>query len=136
MLRNILVGQTDDVFVQIIRYTFVGGVAFIIDFSSLFVLTEFVSIHYLISAAIGFLLGLTTNYLLSIIWVFSRRTLKNRWHEMVIFAAIGIIGLGLNEFFIWFFTEQFKVHYLGSKIVSTILIYLWNFLARRFMLFS
>ncbi len=136
MFRSLLVVQTDNIFVQLFRYTFVGGIAFIVDFTSLFVLTGFLGIHYLISAMVAFLLGLTTNYLLSITWVFNKRTLNNRLHEIIIFAVIGAVGLGLNEFFIWFFTEKMSVHYLGSKVISTVFVYLWNFLARRFVLFS
>lgn len=134
-LAKLLKNRTDNTSIQLLRYTFVGGIAFIVDFFSLFVFTEIFTIYYLISAAIAFLLGLATNYFLSIVWVFYRHTLSNRWYEFGIFALIGIVGLGLNEFFIWFFTEHIHFHYLLSKIVSTVFIYLWNFFARKFILF-
>ncbi len=79
MIERLLKGPTERTSIQLFRYTFVGGVAFIVDFSSLFVLTDFFGIYYLISAALAFILGLATNYVLSIIWVFSRRTLINNW---------------------------------------------------------
>jgi len=135
MIEKLLKSQTDNTLIQLFRYTFVGGVAFIVDFSLLFIFTDFFGIYYLISAALAFLLGLTTNYILSIIWVFNKRTLKNRWLEFGIFSLIGIIGLGFNEFIIWFFTEHVYFHYLQSKIVSTVFVYLWNFFARKFILF-
>jgi len=131
----LFIDQTDNTFVQLFRYTFVGGTAFIVDFGLLFVLTDLVNIHYLISAAISFLLGLATNYWLSIIWVFNRRILTNKSLEFGIFAFIGIIGLGFNELFIWFFTEYVHFHYLLSKIVSTVFVFLWNFIVRKFILF-
>ncbi len=135
MIEKLLKSQTDNTLIQLFRYTFVGGVAFIVDFSLLFIFTDFFGIYYLISAALAFLLGLTTNYILSIVWVFNKRTLKNRWLEFGIFSSIGIIGLGFNEFIIWFFTEYVYFHYLQSKIVSTVFVYLWNFFARKFILF-
>ena len=135
MITKLLQERTDNTFIQLFRYTFVGGVAFIVDFCSLYVLTEIFGIHYLVSAALAFLLGLATNYFLSIVWVFHIHTLKNRWYEFGIFTLIGIVGLGLNEFFIWFFTERIHFYYLLSKIVSTVFVYLWNFFARKFMLF-
>lgn len=135
MIEKLLKNQTDNTLIQLFRYTFVGGVAFIVDFSLLFIFTDFFGIYYLISAALAFLLGLTTNYILSIVWVFNKRTLKNRWLEFGIFSSIGIIGLGFNEFIIWFFTEHVHFHYLQSKIVSTVFVYLWNFFARKFILF-
>lgn len=135
-LHSLFKEKTNNTFIQLFRYTFAGGIAFIVDFGSLFCLTEFFSIHYLISAAFAFILGLTTNYLLSIIWVFSSRNVGKKWLEFIIFAIIGIIGLGMNEFVIWFFTEKAMFHYLLSKIISTIIVYSWNFFARKYLLFK
>ena len=126
----------DDSFVgQLFRYTIVGGFAFIIDFGSLVLLTSVFHVYYLYSAAIAFMLGLSTNYSLSITWVFSTRSLSNRYAEFAIFAWTGIIGLGLNEFFMWLFTDIGHQHYVVSKIVSTFLVFSWNFLSRKFILF-
>lgn len=135
MIEKILTYKTDNSFIQLFRYTLVGGLAFIVDFGLLFIFTDIFRIYYLISAALAFLSGLTTNYILSIVWVFNKRRLRNKSFEFGIFALIGFIGLGFNELFIWFFTEQFHSHYLLSKIFSTGFVYLWNFSARKFMLF-
>ncbi len=40
MLKNLFVNKTDNTVVQLFRYTFVGGVAFIFDFGSLDILTK------------------------------------------------------------------------------------------------
>jgi len=134
-LRNLLRGSTDSTLVQLFRYTFVGGAAFVFDFSFLYILTEFMGLHYLLSASLSFLLGLTVNYVLSILWVFSSHALRSRWAEFAVFAVVGIVGLGLNALFMWLFTEVAGLHYLLSKIVSTILVFLWNFFARKVSLF-
>lgn len=135
-IDRLLKNQTNNTLIQLFRYTFVGGFAFIVDFSLLVILTEFCGIHYLISTAIALTIGLSINYCLSVIWVFDKRKLANRSIEFTLFAIIGIIGLGLNELFIWLFTEFAGFHYLISKIISTAIIYLWNFFARKFILFN
>jgi len=134
-LKSLLSDPTDNAALQLLRYTFVGGAAFVLDFSTLFMLTESVGIHYLISAAIAFIVGLTTNYSMSVIWVFNKHTIQNRLAEFLLFAAIGLLGLCLNEVFLWFFTEKVALYYLLSKIISTILVYLFNFTARKAVLF-
>ena len=106
-----------------------------IDMGTLFILTEYANIYYLTSAAIAFLLGLATNYFLSIFWVFNRRSVQNRMAEIIIFAVIGVIGLGLNEGLIWYFTEIVCLYYMISKVISTGFIYLWNFFARKYILY-
>lgn len=133
--KKLIKDQTDKTMIQLFRYFFVGGAAFLVDFITLFVLTDFFDIYYLISAAIAFILGLLANYILSVNWVFNRRTVENRKFEFGIFAVIGIVGLGLNEVIIWFFTDNFQMYYLYSKIISAVIILFWNFFARKITLF-
>ena len=135
MIEQLLKNKTNNTLIQLFRYTFVGGIAFIFDFGTLYLLTEYFNIYYLVSAAIAFLFGLTINYFLSIIWVFQKRSLKSKYVEFIVFALIGIIGLALNEFIIWFFTETVNIHYLQSKIISTVFVYLYNFSIRKYFLF-
>lgn len=87
--QKLLKDQTDKTRIHLFRYLFVGGAAFIVDFVSLFILTEFFGIYYLISAGIAFILGLIANYFLSLSWVFNKRTLESRTFEFGIFAIIG-----------------------------------------------
>lgn len=134
-LGKLLKDGTDNTGIQLFRYGFVGGVAFLVDFGSLYFFTEFFGIYYLTSAAIAFLLGLITNYILSISWVFNKRTLNNIKVEFGVFTIIGIVGLTLNEVFIWAFTEKLQLYYLYSKIISAAIILFWNFFARKFTLF-
>lgn len=79
------------------RYFVVGGAAFIADSGVIYVLTEIFSIYYLTSAAIGFVIGVVVNYLLSILWVFDNRKLENNYWAFTIFAFIGICGLLINH---------------------------------------
>ena len=133
--KKLLKDETDKTKIQMFRYLFVGGAAFIVDFLSLFILTDFFGIYYLISAAIAFILGLVANYFLSISWVFNKRKLNKRHVEFGVFALIGVVGLGLNEVFIWFFTQDLQIYYLISKMIAAVIILFWNFFARKLMLF-
>lgn len=135
-IGGFLFKKSDKTSVQLFKYFFVGGIAYSVDFSSLFILTDIVKVHYLISAAIAFTLGLITNYTLSIFWVFSKRTVADKRLEFIIFSIIGLVGLGLNEVIIWFFTETAHFHYLISKVFSTVVVFFWNFFVRKKILFS
>lgn len=121
---------------QLFQYLIVGGIAFAVDFSVLYLLTEFVSLHYLLSATASFLIGLLVNYTLCIRWIFDYRALENRAHEFAIFAAIGIVGLVLNNLLLFGFTETLGVHYLISKLMAAFFVLVFNFSLRRHLLFS
>lgn len=121
---------------QMIRYSISGAIAFSVDIALLFILTEFADINYLIAAVIAFITGMLIVYLLSISWVFPIRSLKSRQKEIWIFFFIGIIGLCLNEVIIWSFTEFVNLHYMASKLISTTIVYFWNFFNRKYILFN
>ncbi len=131
-----LSAKADSLTGQFFRYFVVGGVAFVVDFTLLFLLTDFGHLHYLLSASIAFMAGVAVNYALSVGWVFDHRSVDNRTHEFVIFAVIGILGLSLNAVLMWLFTELVGFHYLGSKIAAAALIFLFNFGTRKVLLFS
>jgi putative flippase GtrA len=135
LCRRVIIDPTDSLTVQFLRYTVVGGCAFLVDFSVLVLLTSFVGLHYLISAALAFLAGSVTNYALSTAWVFHQRTFSDRRLEFLLFAGIGLVGLGLNEALMWLLTDGVGLHYMLSKLGATFLVYFWNFLARKFCLF-
>lgn len=136
LMKKLFKDDTEKTLIQLFRYIFVGGAAFLVDIGSLYILTSFVGIYYLISAAIAFILGLIANYILSIGWVFNNRTLNSAKLEFGVFALIGVVGLGFNEVLIWFFTEDIHIFYLISKVMAAILILFWNFFARKFTLFK
>lgn len=133
---TLFMGETENTLIQLLRYLFVGGAAFVVDFLTLFCLTNFLHLHYLLSAAAGFVLGLAANYFLSVRWVFSQRNIENRTAEFVLFAWIGVIGLGMNEAIMWVCVEFIAIHYLLAKVIATIMVFLWNFMARKYVLFN
>lgn len=135
MLTNLFVTRTDNAAIQLFRYGFVGAVAFLVDFGTLVGLTEFAGLHYLLSAAIAFLVGLAVNYTISIRWVFAERALERRSLEFAAFAAIGAAGLGINEGIMALCTGLMGMHYALSKALSTVIVFFWNFFARRQCLF-
>jgi putative flippase GtrA len=135
-LSRLFRDKTDSTLIQLFRYGFVGGMAFLVDYGTLYVLTEFLGLHYLLSATIAFVIGLVTNYLLSIAWVFNSRKSGSRWVEFTVFALIGIIGLGLNALVMYLCTDFLGMHYLISKLVSTAIVFFWNFFARKTILFK
>lgn len=135
-IKTILKEKPGSLVGQLFRYAFVGGISFVVDYGSLWLLTEKAGLPYLWSAAIAFILGLICNYLLSTAWVFGESKLKNAWAEFAAFAIIGVIGLGLNELIMFACTDGLGFHYMLSKIVSTGIVFFWNFLARRFLVFK
>ncbi|MGB4413938.1 MAG: GtrA family protein [Paludibacter sp.] len=119
-----------------VRYFFAGGIAFIADTSVLYLLTEFAGFNYLISSIIGFSTGLIITYLMSIGWIFDQKRLKNKTFEFSVFVLIGVVGLALTSLFMWLFTSIWLLHYILSKIITTAIVFIWNFIAKKRILFT
>ncbi|MDR1543738.1 MAG: GtrA family protein [Prevotellaceae bacterium] len=135
-LEKFYKGKTGDWSIQILRYLAAGSAAFTVDFVFLWLLTDVFDVYYLTSSRISFSVGLIITYLFSIFWVFDKRRLKSRQAEFLIFALIGVVGFVLTDWFMQFFTNLLSVHYLFSKIFTTIIVFVWNFIAKRFILFT
>ncbi|WP_229116385.1 GtrA family protein [Parenemella sanctibonifatiensis] len=128
--RRLFTGHTDHVGIQLFRYVFVGGTAAVVDLGLLLLLSSVAGRDlYLVWAGIAFLAGLAVNYLLSIAWVF--QSSDRRRTEMILFAAIGVVGLGFNELILWIGVSQLGQDLTLSKLVSMVLVMFWNFFARR-----
>lgn len=122
--------------IQFLRYTLVGGAAFVIDFLCLFALVQFAALHYVLAACMAYLAGMVCNYMCSIHWVFGFRRVAQWQREFAIFFSIGIAGLVLNGLLISLGVEVFRFNYLGAKLYAGALILLFNFSARKLLLFS
>lgn len=118
-------------FFQFFRYFGAALVGYIFDFGGLIFLKEILGLHYLVAATLSFILGLVIVYILSNRYVFGESKIKSRSTEFGLFALIGVIGLLILNSLMWVFTDILAFSYVLSKIVATIFVYVWNFLARR-----
>ncbi len=124
----------DNILVQLIRYVFVGAAAFVADAGALWLVSDLLHIHYLIAAAVAFIFGLFVNYVLSKLFVFKQQK-ESKVKEFIAYGIIGVIGLGLTEVLMFLFTEAAGIHYMLSKVISAVIVLMWNFAARKFILY-
>ena len=122
-------------FREALGYVAVSGCALLVDISMLWVLVHFFSWWYLAAATTSFLMGLGVIYALSVTLVFKQRRLKDRKVEFASFAAIGVVGLGINAAVMAFAVKALGLHYLIAKCGAAGFTFLWNFVARRQLLF-
>ena len=136
MIDKLFRERTDDIFLQFFRYIFVGGTAFIVDFFFLYFFSDICGIYYLISAVLSFIISVLVNYIMSTRWVFNQDNICNKVLEFNLFILISTIGLVFTEVLLYFFTDIVGLYYLVSKIIASIIVLFWNFLARRVMFYG
>jgi len=119
---------------QLFRFGIVGGIAFLIDYSILFICTEYLGIYYLISSFISFTVSTVFNYIASVRWVFDVDQKKSQRRNFVLFIVFSVIGLGINQCIMWFGVEKLDFYYMLVKIGATAIVMVFNFVTRKMFL--
>lgn len=115
---------------QMFRYGFVAGFGLLIDFGTVIFTREVLGFHYLLAATSGFMLGLVCTYTLSNLLVFGQPK-GDRRKLFLLFGLIGLIGLGILNLLMWGLTGGLGINYIISKALATIVVFMWNFFARK-----
>lgn len=116
---------------QMFRYAWVSLFSYLSDAGILFVFTEFVGLHYLVSTVIAAMLSGTLNYFMSANPHVFGSSSGNRYLEFFLFTMIGVGSLAINLSVMWLFTDYLHLYYMISKIISIVAVFLWTFFLRR-----
>lgn len=128
--------QLTALFFSFCKYLVAGGFGFVLDYGTLTFCNKILGWDHLISAALGFTVGLVFVYISSNKWVFDARKLSDRrMLEFAVFTLIGLVGLGLTVLFMYCFVDLLSLDPLLAKIPTTALVLVWNYGARKVILY-
>lgn len=122
--------------VHLFRNSISSLISFNMDVLLLWILVSFSPLRERLSIALAFVFGMTLSYLFSIFWVYRERSFSSRYIEYGLFVLIGIIGLTLNDILIRVFSRVLGWPLIPAKYLAGITIYVYNFMARKWLLFS
>ncbi len=120
---------------QIVYYVFFAGAATIFDFGILYLLTDKAHLHYFISAAISYTVGMAVNYTLNKFFNFKDKDKKIAL-QFGVFVGVALVGLALNQAIISALVELFGLWYMFAKAVSLLLVMFWSFWAHKNITFN
>ena len=133
--RSALSRGNNRVLAQMIRYGFVSGLAFLVDFFSMYAGIHAFHLPVLLATTIAFTLGIIVNFITSTLWVFDSSA-RRRHVEMGLFLLVGVTGLGLNALIVWFGHEVLGIWAMVAKLISTAVVFFWNYLLRRYLIYT
>ncbi len=126
---------------QFIKYCFAGGIAFVFDFLTLtfthIVVFNNCAYSVYLGTAAGFIVGTFINYLISKKLVFATNSThaKRASIEFTIFLLIGLFGLLITEIGMFVGTQMIRGSYAITKVLMAIIVLIWNFVARRILIY-
>ncbi len=126
--------RNNKLFIQIFKFGFVGGLAFLIDYGVLIFCKEILHLDVLISAALGFCVSVIFNYIASVKWVFDVNENNSKSKNFVLFIVFSVIGLLLTELIMHFGVNVLDFNYMIVKIIATAIVMIFNFVTRKMFL--
>ena len=127
---------------QFISYFFVGGVAAIVEWVMFFIFANVLQINYFVSTVIAFIFSTTANWILGRITTFKdNNTYKDKKaKEAFLVFIVSAIGLLFNLILMYLFVTVMGFDSsLGktlSKITATGIVFIWNFLIRKLVIYK
>ena len=118
---------------KFLKYGIVGFSGMVIDFSITFLLKEKLKIHRYVASSTGFVVAATSNWILNRLWTFESSNPRIAT-EYGSFFIISVVGLGLNNLFLWLFEKRMKFYL--AKLCAIAVTTLWNFLANYYLTFN
>lgn len=126
---------------QFFSYFCVGGSAAIVEWMLFTIFANVIGINYLIATCAAFVFSTATNWLLGRIWTFREsNAYKGRaaFEAVLVFMVSGvglIFNLGLMYFFVTMMKLNSPIQKTASKIVSTGIVFIWNYLIRKLLIY-
>lgn len=127
---------------QFISYFFVGGVAAIVEWVMFFIFANVLQINYFVSTVIAFIFSTTANWILGRITTFKdNNTYKDKKaKEAFLVFVVSAIGLLFNLILMYLFVTVMgfdsSLCKTLSKIAATGIVFIWNFLIRKLVIYK
>jgi len=120
---------------EVAKYLVAGSLAFGSDITVLYLCTDYLGLHYLVSNILGYATGVQFAYLLNVNWVFADRVYSNRQLEFLIFNIIVFTGLIISEVAMSLLVELAGLGYLTAKVFSSGFVMVSNYVGKKVFLF-
>jgi putative flippase GtrA len=134
--RRERLGALPRLVVDLVRYGAASAAALLVDAGTLALLNRVFGVDYLVASASGFLLGLVVVYLLSVRYVYEDARALRPAQEAMGFLVTGFVGLGLTQALMALLVGWLALPVMIAKIPTVGVVFLFNFLSRRMLLFS
>lgn len=114
---------------RFLKFCLVGALGVVVNVGLLWLLTEFLGLFYVLSAAVSIETSILFNFALNDLWTFrDRRQLgSNTLARALKYNLTCALGVGINLGILALLTEVFGVYYIISNLIGIAGATLWNF---------
>lgn len=118
------------------RYGLGSTISYIINLLIIWIMTDMLGVHYLLSSIVGYASIVISSYIFSVTWIFTERKIASKGKEFVAFTLITVFAILMNLISMWFFTDYLGWYYIISNITTNFLATIWGYVPKKIFLFS
>ena len=116
------------------NFGLIGIVATGIDFVLLYFFTSVLQLNLYLATVLAFSLALVFNYIASMKYVFVAKEGLSASQRSGIFLFTALVGLGINQLFMFLGVDVLHANYLIAKFMATFFSMAFNFVVRQWLL--
>lgn len=119
---------------ELIMYGVIGCSGVALDCLAFFLLTHYLSVHYLLSNAISITIGICNNF-------YWNATLNFKVKDKLLmrffsFYCVGLIGMGVSSILLYLFVDVGGVNLIAAKLAIICIVTVSQFLLNKFLTFK
>jgi putative flippase GtrA len=118
------------------KYVVSGGSSAVMNVGTLYALTEYAHIHYLVSAVIAFFVAFFMSFLLQKFWTFKDVGTEGMHRQMMWYLLLSLANLGINILLIYSLVEFVHLWYVAAAITSGALLAISNYFIYKHVIFA
>lgn len=120
----------------VVRYLMSGGSSFGVSVVTLYLLTEYLGVYYLVSAVFAFLAGFFVSFFMMKHWTFRDGSTDKVRKQLAGYLCVSVSNLFLNTSLVYIFVEYAGIWYIFSQIIASLLIAVSSFFIYKFIIFN
>ena len=134
---SVTVGMTPKELTRFVKFAFVGVIGMVVDLTILTISREILGLPLSLAVALGFTVAVVSNFTWNRFWTFPESRQRPIATQLVQFALVNLVGLGINEVIVLGLYPVFlrlshdPIAYLAAKVIAIGVVLFWNYGANR-----
>lgn len=113
---------------QTVRFCVTGAVGVVAYYATLYGLTEYFGVRYVVSAVIGFVLNTGLNFTIQKFWTFQNKESRMVGRQFMLYVVMIVSFLAGNTVFLYLMVEYLHMWYIGAQVILTVVISALSFI--------
>ena len=119
---------------QFIKYGVTGGLAFLLEYSTFYVLNSILGLWYIWSNSLAMTFGFALSFTLNRYWSF--KSTSNVIKQLFMYGALFLINLGISNLLMMLFIDILSIKPMISKIIAICILICWNYIIYKKIIFK